>query len=48
MGFLMELFEQEFLHREQQAKERLLKTAQFTAISSLDQYEVRDENVLSL
>lgn len=48
LGFLMELFEQESLHREQQAKERLLKTAQLPAKSSLDQYEVRDQNGLSL
>ena len=48
LGFLIELFEQESLHREQQAKERLLKTAQLPAKCSLDQYEIRDQNGLSL
>nr|WP_205945263.1 ATP-binding protein [Pedobacter hiemivivus] len=48
LGFLVELFEQESLHREHQAKERLLKTAQLPAKSSLDQYELRDQNGLSL
>lgn len=47
LGFLVELFEQESLHREIQAKERLLKTARLPTNSSLDQYEVRDQNGLS-
>jgi len=48
LRFMMELCEQESQHREQQAKERLLKTAQLPAKSSLDHYEVRDQNGLSL
>lgn len=48
LSFLMELFEQESQHREQQAKKRLLKTAQLPAKYSLDQYEVRDQNGQSM
>ena len=46
-NFLLQLFEQEALHREKQAKERLLKTAQLPSKSNLDQYEQRDENGLT-
>jgi DNA replication protein DnaC len=46
-SFLLQLFEQEALHREKQAKERLLKTAQLPTKSNLDQYEQRDENGLT-
>ena len=46
-NFLLQLFEQEALHREKQAKERLLKTAQLPSKSNLDRYEQRDENGLT-
>lgn len=48
LGFLLQLFEQESLHREFQAKERLLKTAKLPANSSLNQYQHREETGLTL
>jgi DNA replication protein DnaC len=47
MNFLVHLFEQEALHRDKQAKERLLKTAQLPTKSNLDQYEQREESGLT-
>lgn len=46
-SFLVQLFEHEAEHREQQAKERLLKTAQLPVRSNLDEYEQRNENGLT-
>lgn len=47
MQFLIQLFEQESHHRDLQAKERLLKTAQLPARSNLDEYEQRDDTGLT-
>lgn len=47
VNFLLQLFEQEAAHREKQAKERLLKTAQLPSKSNLDQYEQREESGLT-
>ena len=46
-NFLHQLFEQEALHREKQAKQRLLKRAQLPSKSNLDQYEQQDHNGLT-
>lgn len=47
MQFLIQLFEQESHHRDHQAKERLLKTAQLPSRSNLDEYEQRDDTGLT-
>ncbi|WP_069658272.1 IS21-like element helper ATPase IstB [Arcticibacter eurypsychrophilus] len=47
LSFLVALFEQESLHRELQARERLLKTAQLPTRSNLDEYEQRPDNGFS-
>src|SRR5690606_12259033 len=47
MTFLIQLFEEESLHRQKQAKERLLKTAKLPSRSNLNEYVQRDENGLS-